>query len=410
MTSTINAYYVKGLRSSDNDSSPHPNLSSCVEWINNKYSQLNIPFQIKLHDVDTYIRSLPLDELVSIAQKQGTKEELSEYIQTPISFEESKELAGVTKKDGKWYYQEQELKPIKLEDIEIDENEYRFKKKFDVRERRINYYKQSIPYKFFKKTASAKQKYLDYLIKSDFPTYLRYGLDKFQDTEEKIKQENLSLEEQLNKRLSDLFLISSDILINNSVPFSRGGYSSLSLLDNCAMYVNSIQDSKKRKNEFDKFNRILKNEFLSKKYGNFIKINPSEGYESETLKYSNFGRLMINMGKEKDNYNYFLVDKFQPHICWSGNQVYYFFRPLYGTKSYSTINNINNTKEDDLKFLLLHEFGHLIANQTDIKGFDTPNDQRLMLSPVYYKDLKGRKISDESIIEAYQSIILKKKS
>ena len=133
MTSTINAYYVKGLRTSDNDSSPHPYLSSCVEWINNKYSQLNIPYQIKLHDVDTYIKSLSLDELVSIAQKQGTKEELSEYIQTPISFEKSRELEGVTKKDGKWYYKKQELKPVKLRDIEIDENEYRFKKKFDVK-------------------------------------------------------------------------------------------------------------------------------------------------------------------------------------------------------------------------------------------------------------------------------------
>ena len=424
MTGTINAYYVKGLRASDNDSSPHPNLSSCVEWINNKYSQLNIPYQIKLHDVDTYIRSLSLDELVSIAQKKGTKEELIEYIQTPISFEKSMELVGVTKKDGRWYYEEGKLRPVKLNGIEIDENEYRFKKIFDVRRKRINCYQNTIRReenmnqlrRGLERREISEKSLNDYVAKqmiSDFPNYLRLGVDKFCDNQIRIGLDDLTLEKQLNKKLSDLFLIGSDILINNYDRFAdiRGfGYFTLGLLDNCAMYVNHIQDSQKRKNEFDKFNRIIKNEFLEGEfgiYGNKARIRSSEGYESETMGYSGLGRLMGNISKEKGSYNYLLVDKFHPHINWSGNQVYYFFRSLYGTDFSATINSINDRKEDDLKFLLVHEFCHLVAKQKDIDGFDTPDDQRLMLAPVYYKDLKGRKIRDESIIEAYQSIIKK---
>ena len=218
MTGTINAYYVKGLRASDNDSFPHPNLSSCVEWINNKYSQLNIPYQIKLHDVDSYIRSLSLDELVSIAQKQGTKEELAKYIQTPISFEECRELEGVTKKDGKWYDQEQELKHVKLKDIVIDENEYKFKKKFDVRKRRIDDYKSIIRKKEqmnqimlrLERKEISEKSLNDYVSKQmieDLPNYLKSGVDKFCDNQTRIRLDDLSLEEQLNKILSDLFLI-----------------------------------------------------------------------------------------------------------------------------------------------------------------------------------------------------------
>lgn len=374
----IDVFYVKGLRESEDVPKPDLRIVEAVSRINEAYETIGIEHRLRLIDIDSFLKQLNLDDLISIAGHKDTKDNLIELIQTPISFEEARTRAGIVFKDGEWYQDDERLKPVNLMGVEIDQENYRFRKEFDV--------KRSKGKRFLEK----HQKY--------YKGVLKKIVDEYQFTQKMNIQE---LETSINKNFARAFFEGKTESLS---VYSTDG---TPILDGCAFYINSIEHVEKRKNEFQRFLYIINKGLKENKKEKYIRVLASPEYEDQVCEYPNIPN--IRKVFQKDNPFYFLFDKYDPGI-----EIKNYCDLIYTVLRHNNLLNTGsagNSKTltvEGVQFLLLHELAHHEvmgqARELQFNLIKTNNDEdpRLMAAPVHYNHFNPEKLSIKSIKEAYK--------
>ncbi|MBU4493203.1 MAG: hypothetical protein KKA61_02435 [Nanoarchaeota archaeon] len=420
---TANIIYVKALRENGQKDRPDPIIREAVENINETYKRVGVPYKLKLFDIESFLNKLNKKDLVEIVQEDGSKKDLIEKIQEEIPFEEARRREGVILKDGEWYHNDKKLEPLKLEDITIDYENFKFIRKFDFHQNPEKYDTNGwkIHCMFNKKDQNNIIHQVKYSKKQFAEKYVPKLKNKIKEVfEDKVKKYNniKRLENLINDYLTNSYLKGNVEAFNkNYKPYELP---SIKMIDLCMIYLNSIQDKPKKKFEFERFIEIINNGFKINSEGYLIRIKPSQGYESADYPYLNKLTKFINQQEGNNKKLYVLTDKFSPNVkIIPSDKLFYFMFRQYNDfySGIRCVGNLSNLREESVRFLLEHELCHLLDNDCDDVGdskftIHSMSDTRLMSAPAHYVDLRtGKidfnlgKISDESVREAYKNII-----
>ena len=419
---TVNIIYVKALRENGQKDRPDPRIREAVENINETYKRVGVLYKLKLFDIESFLNKFSKKDLVKIVQEDRSKKDLIEKIQEEIPFEEARRREGVILKDGEWYHNDKKLEPLKLEDITIDYENFKFIRKFDFHQDPEKYDLNNWKIKHFvnKKDKNNILLQTEYSKKKFAEKYVLKLKNKIKEEfKGKVKKYNniRRLENLINDYLTNSYLKGYVEAFNkNYKPYTLPN---IKMIDLCMIYVNSIEDKLKRKFEFERFIEIINNGFKINSEGYLIRIKPSQGYESADYPYINKLTKLINQ-QESNNKSCVLTDKFSPNVrIIPLDKLFYFMFRQYNN-FYSAIRcagNLSNLREESVRFLLEHELCHSLDNNCDDIGeskftIHNMNDKRLMSAPAHYVDLRTGeldfnpgKLSDESVKEAYKKII-----